>query len=584
MAEREPINAPTTDAGSEHYATNPVPPELEGLLERLCLGDLDTAGWQQMAELLRGNRGAAKQYVQAAHYCETLREETASSAPAGDQPTPVPRPAGYGRDPSVRRLDTQGGGWTFSQFLPWGIAVGFAFLAGWVATQPNDRGAESLRIAQARPLPALVTPGRSEPLGRITGLTPVASSDGLLRSLKVGSQLGRGEVFQLTSGAARLEIDGGEVLVQGPAELSAIDTHTVFLRHGSVTVRHPREMTIQTPLAVATSKGGSFAVVAKADTDAIVTAIEGAVAADTAPDRTRCRESEDCSLAAGETCRFERTDADTVTVSLTSTIPSTVLLAWEKTSSSLHEYERTVLADNPLAYWPIYRVRRHRSVLDLTQNGFDGYAIGNWPTELSDVHASQPRGAYFDGESYIESDRKPPIDLRTGFTMESWARVAGGPEYQAVFTSRWVLASDTESEQCFGYTLYAGSNDKWQVWTGSGEYGKNWDQLQTDSSVVRDRWTHISASFEPDQEQGDAFNAVDGWLKIYVDGAQVAEARHRLSLEDFEWPARIGAAEFVPKSLTSWLFKGELRDVAVYDHVLAPEQLRIHAELGRSAI
>lgn len=584
VAESEPIDVNPPDANSERATASPGADELEGLLESLCLGELEPTGWRRLAAMLRGNRKAARRYVQAAHYCETLRDETTGLVSGGDSAAPVSRTDGYPLAAQAARGKDRDAGWSLAQFLPWGLAVGLAFLAGWAASLPADWQAEPARVAVARPLPSLATPGRVEPLGRVTGLTPVASSDGLLRSLKVGSPLGRGEVFQLTRGAARLEIDGGEVLVQGPAELSAIDTHTVFLRRGSVTVRHPGSMTIQTPLAVATSTGGAFAVVADADSKATITVLEGEVAADTAPDRTRCRESQDCSLLAGQTFVFERTDAATVRAAPADQAPAELLLAWDETAASLHDYERLVLADEPLAYWPLYRVRRHRSVLDLTQNGFDGYAIGNWPTELSDVHASQPRGAYFDGESYVESDRKPSIDLRSGFTMESWARVAGGPEFQAVFTSRWVRESNTEREQCFGYTLYAGSNDKWQVWTGSGEYGKNWDQLHTDAPLVRNRWTHVAAAFEPDAGQEEASEALDGWVRVYVDGEQVAEARHRLSLEDFEWPARIGAAEFVPKSLTSWLFQGELRDVAVYDHVLAAGRLRTHAERGRSAI
>ena len=39
--------------------------------------------------------------------------------------------------------------------------------------------------------------------------------------------------------------------------------------------------------------------------------------------------------------------------------------------------------------------------------------------------------------------------------------------------------------------------------------------------------------------------------------------------------ARIGAVDFVPNSLTAWLFRGSLRDIAVYDYALEPA--RIHA-------
>ena len=52
--------------------------------------------------------------------------------------------------------------------------------------------------------------------------------------------------------------------------------------------------------------------------------------------------------------------------------------------------------------------------------------------------------------------------------------------------------------------------------------------------------------------------SIKGTVRIYADGKLVAEDVHEMSLLDFEWPARIGAAEFVPNSLTAWLFRGHL--------------------------
>ena len=550
--------------------------ELDELLDQHALGQLEARGWLRLGELIRGDRSAALRYVQAIHDSETLREETGGvTLHEATLPSTAPNKAHpIGRICSER-------GWLLSGVLPWGLAVSALIMAGWGFTVPRPSTEPVARITP-KPTIVLSEPGPSVPLGRITGLTPVASSDGLLRPLKVGATMGRGEVFQITRGAARLRIGGGEVLVQGPAELSAIEARTVFMRRGQITVRNPEGMTIQTPVAIA-SGNGAFVLSAEADDRAVVTVLRGEVHAKTAPGHGIHETKADRTLLAGETLVFTRDGKAGVDTQMVEAAPEGLLLAWEETTDKLHDYERLILSDEPLAYWPLYRVRRHRAVLDLTQNGFDGHAIGNWPTELSDVQASQPRGAYFDGESYVESDRKPPVDLRTGFTLESWACVAGGPEYQAIFTSRWVLASNTDYEQCFGVTLYAGDNDRWQCWTGPGEYGKNWDQLHAPTPIQRNRWTHVAASFEPDAEQEDATHAIVGTLRFYVDGKAVAEANHTLSLEDFEWPARIGAAEFVPKSLTSWLFRGELRDVAVYDHVLPAQRVRIHAEQGRSA-
>lgn len=577
--------------------------EMEPLLERLCLGELDPVGWRRVAELIRGNRSAAKRYIETAHYCETLREETAGSAheslplPTGDGGAPedqgIPGLAqGLAHDPTRkssplvgRRSDSNDASrWSLS-LITWGLAVSVAFFCGWmVSGQDADPARGRLATAMPRALPTLPGAARAEPLGRLIGLTPQASSDGLLRSLKIGSQLGRGEVFQLTRGSARLEIGGGEVLVKGPAELSAIDTRTVFVRQGSVTVRHPGRMTVQTPVAIVTGEAATFSVDANAGVGATITAIAGVIHADTTPERGTCNRDHACNIAAGEAIRFTATEQEGLLVERDLAVSDDLLVDWSDANNDLHPYEQIVLADEPLAYWSLYRIRRHRAVLDLTQNGFDGYAIGNWPTELSDVHATQTRGAYFDGESYVEIDRKPPLDLKTGFTIESWARVAGGPEYQSVFTSRWVLESNTPQEQCFGFTVYAGENDKWQVWTGSGEYGKNWQQLHGPANVNRNRWTHVTASFEPDEKQEEGALAVAGEVRLYVNGQQVAKDRHTMSLNDFEWPARIGAAEFVPQSLTSWLFRGELRDIAIYDHVLEPERIEYHSEQGRPAI
>ena len=46
--------------------------------------------------------------------------------------------------------------------------------------------------------------------------------------------------------------------------------------------------------------------------------------------------------------------------------------------------------------------------------------------------------------------------------------------------------------------------------------------------------------------------------------------------------ARIGAAEFVPQYLTAWLFKGFMRDVAVYDYPLEIQRIEAHHRVGQN--
>ena len=608
MADAVPTNANLHDS--------PEDSELETLLECFCLGDLDQEGWQRLNEIIAGDSVAAKRYTETVHYCQTLRDETAgqrnglraglrAGQGTGQGGTGLPTIDGMramggleGGDsvrPAQEQTENKSRG--FSAWIAQlGIAVSLAFFCGWLLSdrsrQADPAASEEAVLAQVAPassVPApridlLVAGKQRDRLGRITGLTPVASSDGLLRSLSVGSRLSRGEVFQLDRGVARLELGAGcQLLVEGPAELSAIDTETVFVRYGRVVVPVGCGLTIQTPLATVESQGASYAVVAESDNSMLACSLEGEVTVRYSPRGKKRSSQEAVQVTTGKTLQVVRQGDQGLGLVTGVSMPEDLQLSWDQTQANLHAYEQLVLADKPLAYWPLYRVRRHRAVLDLTQNGFDGQAIGNWPDQLSDVHASQPRGAYFDGESYIESDRKPPIDLRTGFTIESWAKVDGGPEYQSIFTSRWVLSSLTDQQQCFGFTLYAGADDKWQFWSGSGEYGALWTELVTPVAVQRRRWTHVTASFDPHDKQADS-RAVTGTVRMFIDGVKVAEADHKMSLEDFEWPARIGAAEFVPKSLTSWLFQGELRDVALYDHVLDPMKISLHAKNGRVAI
>src|SRR5690606_29803878 len=105
-------------------------------------------------------------------------------------------------------------------------------------------------------------------------------------------------------------------------------------------------------------------------------------------------------------------------------------------------------------------------------------------------------------------------------------------------------------------------------WTGSGRRGELWEMLRSPGEVRREEWNHVVATFVPQGQQVEG--SVRGAVHLYVNGEHVAEAAHELSTMDFEWPARIGAAEFVPRYLTSWLYKGFLRDVALYDHPLEP--------------
>jgi hypothetical protein len=418
-------------------------------------------------------------------------------------------------------------------------------------------------------------------LGKITGLSLEASADGVLEAMQVGQQLRCGEVVQLSQGFMRVELLSGlEFIVEGPAEFTLVSEEGLFLRTGRASAIGQSRFVVQTPLLTAECLSAEAQFEA-ADDDSANIYVDAGVATLFTTAQEGVGSEKLALLQAGEGLfvQSKPSQSDRLTTAMRGPMDH-VVRAWSEVEHRLSAYQRLVLADRPAAYWPLHRVRKNRRVLDLTQNGHDGWPIGNWPAEL-DGNAAGDDGAYFNGQSYIEPDRKPPIDPRTGYSVEGWAKVVGGPEFQSIFTSRWVLKSHEPDCQMFGFTLYAGEDDTWEFWTGSGRKGQLWQRLVSETPVDRTRWVYVAATFMPDGPP--TVDDVEGTVRLYVNGQLAASATHYESLVDFEWPARIGAAEFVPRYLTSWLFHGRLRDVAVYDYPLEPERIDAHFQAGHTA-
>ena len=574
--------------------------DLEQLLERLCLDGLEAGQWTALQSLLAGDADAQRRYVEAVHTREGLAyllsegpptdnapgsPEIDANLPPGLQRTPnnqlragSPPRAALAASPTARRRDG----------LPtWAAAASIAFIAGaalaWMAARnPSAELADAgASLRQLQPVTATPTPFLQESqLGKITGLSLEASTIGLPRSMQVGQELRCGEVVQLSAGFVRVQLHSGpQLVIKGPAEFSLVGEASVFVRSGQLTAQQGQRLTLQTPLITAECTNAEATFNAQGDDSASVYVHSGVVTLLTTP-REKLASEQLRILRASDGLLVEPNGAKGVLTTAASGPSQNPALTWEDVESSLSPYQQLVLAEKPIAYWPLEKVRRNRRVLDLTQNGHDGLPIGNWPDEENNLAAD--RGAFFNGECYIEPDRKPPMNPRLGYTIEGWANVVGGPEFQAIFMSRWVLNSMKPDCQFYGFTLYAGDDDHWQLWTGSGVRGELWQKLITDIPVERTRWTHVIATFTPTGQEQAEF--VPGEVRMYVNGQLAASGIHRASLVDFEWPARIGAAEFVPRYLTSWLFHGRLSDVALYNHPLDAATVGKHFEEGQQAL
>jgi hypothetical protein len=571
--------------------------ELEPLLEQLTIADLDAAEWERLRTLIADNPLAQQRYVEAIHLREGLAyllSHESLAAGDGDNAHAVEQLAKSsiadasrsGAAPDATSFMSRARQ-ARSRWLPsWAAAAGVAFVAGAAAVALFQQGwAPMLASREAEPLrtiaPVIASPApllQETQLGKISGMSLEASADRLSRVTHVGQELRCGEVVQLSQGFVRIDLLSGTTLViEGPAEFSLMSERSVFIRSGRATVSADQQLTLQTPVVTAECMSAHVSFDVADDDSASVYVHDGIVTLLTTPQEESVSEKID-TLHAGRGLRVDCSRTGKLTTAGCGPLRG-VVADWSEVEQQLSGYQQLVLSDRPLAYWPLELVDRNRRVLDLSQNGFDGKPVGNWPAEPSDSAAQG--GVYFNGESYIEPDKKPPLNPQTGFSVEGWAKVEGGPEFQSIFTSRWVLRSHEPDCQMYGFTLYASDQDCWEFWSGNGRPGDLWQKLVTTTKVDRSQWVHVTATFQPTGRP--IAGEVEGTVRMFVNGEEVASGVHQLSLTDFEWPARIGAAEYVPRYLTSWLFRGWMRDVAVYDYPLEASRVRKHFQTGKSS-
>lgn len=572
----------------------------ESLMERLCLSRLSDAEWTTVVERIAVDDDARHRYVETIYLREGLPYLLAN-LPTVTEPmdleersisrTQLPALTTQALEkssiapivdrPSRPKLSARWSTPTWFQAACVAYIVGAVTVWGISRWQSATRSDDDGRVP--RSVTTLVVRGRESldgvgHLGVISGFSPDAAAPGVLRSMFVGQSLRCGEVVQISTGHIRVSLNGGpEVLFTGPAEFSLMDSRSVFVRIGRLSATGAGELSIQTPLLSAKCQDAK-ALFEVTDSDAVSVSVDSGDVTLYSTPREGVAVAQLYELHAGEGL-FAEANGDSVGIFALAASPMIgAVKTWKDVEQGYSTYEKLVLSDRPLAYWPLRHVKRNCRVLDLTQNGHDGMAIGKWTMENDNAVVVTERGAYFDGESYIEAERRPAITPRTGFTVEGWAKVAGESQPQAVFASRWVLKSETPNRQHFGYTLYAAQSNHWEFWNGSGVKGEHWQRLVSRNELERGDWTHLAATFEPTGPEADG--VISGRVALYVDGQRVAEGTHRGWLTELDWPARIGAAEFVPHSLTSWLFRGFLSDIALYNYPLTEKAIQRHFQVG----
>ena len=139
------------------------------------------------------------------------------------------------------------------------------------------------------------------------------------------------------------------------------------------------------------------------------------------------------------------------------------------------------------------------------------------------------------------------------FTFEAWAYVTGGNgTYRTVMSNRGNTVE--------GATLYAGSNNKWQWWLGSGSA---WFKV-TGSNVVLNRWTHLAGTYDGTT------------LKLYVDG-ELQGTQVLTQAKNTSKPMTIGS-----QTNGNWHFPGKIDEVRVWNAARSQTEIQAWMESALS--
>lgn len=205
-------------------------------------------------------------------------------------------------------------------------------------------------------------------------------------------------------------------------------------------------------------------------------------------------------------------------------------------------------------------------VLDSSGNNLSGTALNEATTDQINPAISGNPGSCnfgtFNGTNQKVSIPYSNILNPDNFTVSFWAKVEGGSgTWRSPITSRRQNSGSTIRQ---GFNVYAGTNNRWQFWTGTGI--ADWDVL-TGSQVVNNSWTHIAVSFNKISTQNGIHT---GTKKLFINGQLSAEqsAQYQPNQAD---PLIIGGGG---DRGNSYFFNGSIDEMQLFNSALNQSQIQ----------
>ncbi len=222
---------------------------------------------------------------------------------------------------------------------------------------------------------------------------------------------------------------------------------------------------------------------------------------------------------------------------------------------------------DPVANWEmdeLYGGDATNEVVDSSGNNFSGTAIGSSSDQTGTTSTKQGICGYgkFNGQQQKIVVPYNEALNPDSFTVSLWAKVEGGSgTWRSPITSRYENSGASIRN---GFNIYAGTNNRWQFWTGIGAAG--WDIL-TGPAVSLNTWTHIAIYFAKTSiKNGRPY----GLKQFYINGQLVAqkEAYYQPNTSD---PLIIGGGGI---SGNTYFFNGSLSKVQLYNSPLSPQKIQ----------
>lgn len=241
---------------------------------------------------------------------------------------------------------------------------------------------------------------------------------------------------------------------------------------------------------------------------------------------------------------------------------ATIGLALVTANAARADYQSTVLADNPLAFYALNPASDPAGVSpDLTANGNDGSAFNI--TAATGPSAFIPNAAAFDGADAavdLGGGANPGLLNFSGpITLEAWVQSAPPSGYSGSQNVGDIIAKGYDSS-----VNYAEIVLRVNGWYGDTYYGSSGNAGVGNANFTTN-WAHVVMSSD------GTYNS------LYVNGVLVARTSDTSGAINFGDAFRIGTGS---ADGTGRWFKGSISEVAIYNHGLSASQVLTHYNMG----